>query len=64
MMTYLIWITEQIGNNQQKYYMLKFHSLNFILIELNWTLSRTFDEKFNESTIHRILIEKTLELSN
>ena len=35
MMTYLIWITEQIGNNQQKYYMLKFHSLNFILIELN-----------------------------
>ena len=64
MMTYLIWITEQIGNNQQKYYMLKFHSLNFILIELNWTLSRTFDEKFNESTIHSILIEKTLELSN
>ena len=35
MMTYLIWITKQIGNNQQKYYMLKFHSLNFILIELN-----------------------------
>ena len=53
MMTYLIWITEQIGNNQQKYYMLKFHSLTL-----------TFDEKFNGSTIHSILIEKTLELSN
>ena len=47
MMTYLIWITEQIGNNQQKYYMLKFHSLTL-----------TFDEKFNGSTIHSILIEK------